>query len=242
MSVAKWTEAVGRDDDPTEAQSAGPPREIPEVFARLLDRCGGRAAAGSGLGKLALDYLVIAALSPVLLILFAAIMLAIRLDGPGPFFYGQERVGRSGRPFRMLKFRTMVPDAEKMKLELAHLNELEWPDFKITNDPRITRVGRFLRRTSLDELPQLLNVLKRDMTLVGPRACSVKLEFYERWQLRRLDVTPGIVGPAQIWRRHGNFSEKAELDILYVENASLRLDIRILLAIIPILLFKPSGK
>lgn len=198
--------------------------------------------SGSGLGKLALDYLVIAALSPVLLIVFAAIMVAIRLDGPGPFFYGQERVGRNGRPFRMLKFRTMVPDAERMKLELAHLNELEWPDFKITDDPRITRVGRVLRRTSLDELPQLLNVLKRDMTLVGPRACSVKLEFYERWQLRRLDVTPGIVGPAQIWRRHGNFAEKAELDILYVENASLRLDIRILLGIIPILLFNPSGK
>jgi lipopolysaccharide/colanic/teichoic acid biosynthesis glycosyltransferase len=124
----------------------------------------------------------------------------------------------------------MVPNADVLKKELAHLNELQWPDFKITNDPRITRMGRFLRKTSLDELPQLLNVLRGDMSLVGPRPTSFSPETYELWQTERLDVMPGITGLWQIMGRGSmEFDDRVRLDVAYIERRCVWLDIQILL-------------
>ena len=111
-----------------------------------------------------------------------------------PVFFRQNRTGKGGKRFQLFKFRTMVVNAEEMKLQLAHLNELQWPDFKITNDPRITRVGRILRKTSLDELPQILNIIRGDMSFVGPRPTSFAAETHKLWQTERLDVQPGLNG------------------------------------------------
>jgi lipopolysaccharide/colanic/teichoic acid biosynthesis glycosyltransferase len=157
--------------------------------------------------------------------------LLIKLESPGgPVMFKQKRTGKGGRPFYMFKFRTMVPNAEAMKQELAHLNELQWPDFKITNDPRITRVGRILRKTSLDELPQLLNVLRGEMSLVGPRPTSFSSETYQLWHTERLDVMPGITGLWQILGRGSmEFDERVRLDVAYIERRCLWLDFQILL-------------
>jgi lipopolysaccharide/colanic/teichoic acid biosynthesis glycosyltransferase len=123
----------------------------------------------------------------------------------------------------------MVPNAEELKAKYAHLNELQWPDFKITNDPRITRLGKFLRKTSLDELPQLFNVLKGEMSLVGPRPTSFGPETYELWHTSRLDVMPGMTGLWQVFgRAQLEFDDRLRLDIAYIERASLGLDIYIL--------------
>jgi lipopolysaccharide/colanic/teichoic acid biosynthesis glycosyltransferase len=124
----------------------------------------------------------------------------------------------------------MVYNAEELKAQLSHLNELQWPDFKITNDPRVTRVGRVLRKTSLDELPQLLNVLKGEMTFVGPRPTSFSAETYALWQTERLDVTPGITGLWQIMGRASmEFTDRVYLDVLYIEQRSIWLDFQILI-------------
>ena len=129
----------------------------------------------------------------------------------------------------MYKFRTMAPNAEELKSEYAHLNELQWPDFKITNDPRITPIGRFLRKTSLDELPQLFNVLSGEMSLVGPRPTSFGPETYKLWHTHRLDVIPGLTGLWQIiGRAQLEFDDRLRLDIAYIERASIWLDINIL--------------
>lgn len=167
---------------------------------------------------------------PLLLPVFTLCALLIKLESPGgPVMFVQLRTGKGGRRFRMYKFRTMVPNAEELKKELAHLNELEWPDFKITNDPRITRVGRFLRKTSLDELPQLLNVLKGEMSLVGPRPTSFAPDTYTLWQTERLDVIPGVTGLWQLLGRGSmEFTDRVFLDIVYVERRSIRLDVEIL--------------
>ncbi|RME90543.1 MAG: sugar transferase [Anaerolineae bacterium] len=139
------------------------------------------------------------------------------------------RTGKGGRRFPMYKFRTMVPNAEELKAKYAHLNELQWPDFKITNDPRVTRVGRFLRKTSLDELPQLINILRGEMSLVGPRPTSFGPETYKLWHTERLDVLPGLTGLWQVCgRAQLEFDERLRLDIAYMERASLWLDINIL--------------
>ncbi len=147
-----------------------------------------------------------------------------------PTLFRQPRTGRGGRRFLMLKFRTMVPNAEQMKKELAHLNEEEPPFFKITNDPRVTRVGRFLRKTSLDELPQLLNVLRGEMSLVGPRPTSFDSGAFRLWQSERLDVAPGVTGLWQILGRGRapGFAERLRMDIAYVERRCLWLDVQIL--------------
>jgi lipopolysaccharide/colanic/teichoic acid biosynthesis glycosyltransferase len=130
----------------------------------------------------------------------------------------------------MYKFRTMVPDAETLKAQYAHLNELQYPDFKITNDPRITRLGKFLRKTSLDELPQMFNILKGEMSLVGPRPTSFGPETYKLWHTSRLDVMPGLTGLWQVFgRAELEFDDRLRLDIAYIERASLRLDIFLLL-------------
>jgi lipopolysaccharide/colanic/teichoic acid biosynthesis glycosyltransferase len=180
------------------------------------------------------DLAVCLLLLPVVLPLLLLSALAIRLDSPGPIFIAQERTGRDGTPFRMLKFRTMVQNAAELKAQLAHLNVLPPPDFKIPHDPRITRVGKFLRQTSLDELPQLLNVLRGDMSLVGPRPTSFAPTTYELWHTRRLDVTPGITGLWQVKGRNTTtFDERLRLDIEYIEHRSFGLDLKILLQTLP---------
>jgi lipopolysaccharide/colanic/teichoic acid biosynthesis glycosyltransferase len=171
-----------------------------------------------------------------------AIAVAIKLDSPGPVLYAQDRVGTNGRSFRLLKFRTMVQDADKQLGELIDLTSLEEPVFKLKDDPRVTDIGGFLRRTSLDELPQLLNVLRSEMSLVGPRpeeAWLVKL--YNDQQRRRLAVKPGITGPMQVNGRGDlNFAQRLELELDYIEHYSLRRDITIMLKTIPVVL-KGSG-
>lgn len=172
----------------------------------------------------------------VCLLILPAVMAAmaicaalIWLDNPGPIFFQQLRTGKGGRRFRMYKFRTMVTNAEELKLKYAHLNELTWPDFKITNDPRVTRIGRILRKTSLDELPQIFNILKGDMSLVGPRPTSFDVSTYSLWHTERLEVLPGITGLWQISGRSDvDFDGRLRLDIEYIEKRSLWLDIKIL--------------
>ena len=163
------------------------------------------------------------------LVAMAVIAMAIRIDSPGPVVFSQHRTGQHGRRFRMLKFRTMVRDAEELKAELAHLNVLKPPDFKIPNDPRITRVGRFLRRTHLDELPQLWNVLTGEMSLVGPRPTSFAAETYRLWHTERLEARPGVTGLWQIrGRQLTEFDERLRLDIRYIDEMSVGNDLRIM--------------
>jgi exopolysaccharide biosynthesis polyprenyl glycosylphosphotransferase len=167
-------------------------------------------------------------LSPVFLIL----ALLVKVTSRGPVFFAQDRCGLGGGVFRFYKFRTMVVGAEQQKAQLAHLNEMKGPVFKIRQDPRVTRLGAVLRRTSLDELPQLWNVLRGDMSLVGPRPPTVdEVELYNAHQARRLAVVPGITGLWQVSGRNAlpDFDVWLELDIRYVESWSLWLDLRILL-------------
>jgi exopolysaccharide biosynthesis polyprenyl glycosylphosphotransferase len=178
-------------------------------------------------------------LAPVLL----AIALLIRFTSPGPILFGQVRLGLNKRRFTMYKFRSMVPDAERIQEELLHLNEMSGPVFKIRNDPRVTPIGRILRKTSLDELPQLFNVLNGEMSLVGPRALPVRDYelFNEDWQRRRFSVPPGITC---LWQIHGRnsvpFERWMELDMQYIDKWSLWLDLKILVQTIPAVL-KGSG-
>lgn len=189
--------------------------------------------------KRALDLGLILIALPVLVPLSALLALLIRLDSPGPALFRQRRVGKHGREFTCYKFRTMVVDAEARRAELAALNEADGPLFKIRNDPRITRVGQFLRRSSLDELPQLLNVLQGEMSLVGPRpGLPSEVAQYAPWHRRRLEVTPGLTGLWQVLgRSNTTFDEMVRLDIYYAENWSPWLDLRILLQTIPAVLF-----
>lgn len=170
----------------------------------------------------------------ILSILFSPFFLVmgiiIKLESKGPVFYKQERLGKNGKLFLLYKFRTMVKDADKMLSDVEKLNEAKGPIFKIRNDPRITRMGRFLRKFSLDELPQLFNVLKGEMSIVGPRPPLPKeVEEYEPWQMERLNVTPGITG---LWQISGRsdlpFDEMVKLDLYYIENWSIGYDLKIL--------------
>jgi exopolysaccharide biosynthesis polyprenyl glycosylphosphotransferase len=171
--------------------------------------------------------------------LIALIALMIKLESPGPVLFRQERVGRNGRRFEVYKFRSMIEGADEQKGALLHLNEAIGPLFKIRDDPRITRVGKWLRKLSLDELPQFYNVLRGEMSLIGPRPPLPKeVEQYQEWHKRRLEVAPGITGLSQISGRSDlTFDETALLDIYYVENWSLGLDTKILLQTIPRVLF-----
>ncbi|MBM2827144.1 MAG: Undecaprenyl-phosphate galactose phosphotransferase [Dehalococcoidia bacterium] len=185
--------------------------------------------------KRGMDIVFSTALVAILSPLWAFIVLLIKLDSPGPVYFRQQRAGTGGRPFTALKFRSMRDKAEADLSQLMDKNEATGPLFKMKQDPRITRVGRFLRRTSLDELPQLINVLLGDMSLVGPRPpLPSEVEQYERWHLKRLDVAPGLTG---LWQVSGRselpFDEMVMLDIYYIENWSLGLDIQILLRTIP---------
>ena len=181
--------------------------------------------------------------SAVLLVLLAPLMLliatAILLTSGRPVLFRQTRCGLNGRRFTLLKFRTMIPDAEARRDEVAHLNEVDGPAFKARNDPRVTPVGRLLRRFSLDELPQLFNVLAGDMSLVGPRPpIPEEVERYERWQRRRLSMKPGITGLWQVSGRAAidDVARWIELDLEYIDSWSLGLDLRILLRTIPAVL------
>jgi exopolysaccharide biosynthesis polyprenyl glycosylphosphotransferase len=171
--------------------------------------------------------------------LFAAVALAIRLDSPGPVFFAQERVGRGRRRFRIFKFRTMVVDAEARLVQVSGLNECDGAAFKIRNDPRVTRVGRWLRRLSIDELPQLWNVVTGQMSLVGPRPLPDRDVdgFDRRWLNRRFNVKPGLTC---IWQANGRhniaFDEWMELDVQYVDQWSLGLDFEIMMKTVPAVL------
>lgn len=179
--------------------------------------------------KRAIDILACLAVAPILVPLLLLIALAVYIDSPGKVLFTQLRTGKGGRRFKIYKFRSMVPNAEELKIKYAHLNELTWPDFKISNDPRITRVGKILRKTSLDELPQLLNVVKGDMTLVGPRPTSFAPETYRLWHTERLEVVPGLTGLGQVSGRSNlDFDQRLKLDIAYIERQSLMMDFRIL--------------
>ncbi|MFL5642684.1 MAG: sugar transferase [Chloroflexota bacterium] len=179
--------------------------------------------------KRTLDVLLCLIAMPVLVPVAVLVAIAVRLDSPGAVMFPQWRTGRDGRRFKMLKFRTMVHDAEERKAELAHLNILPPPDFKIPDDPRITRVGRVLRRTSLDELPQIINVLRGEMTLVGPRPTSFAASTYSLWHTARLEATPGITGLWQVTARGtSSFDVRLRLDLEYLEHMSLLTDLRIL--------------
>jgi exopolysaccharide biosynthesis polyprenyl glycosylphosphotransferase len=167
--------------------------------------------------------------------LFALIAIAIKLDSPGPVLYRQQRVGKDGRLFQMMKFRSMSQDAEQRRAALLAVNEADGPIFKIRNDPRITRVGRWLRRSSLDELPQVFNVLRGEMSLVGPRPpLPSEVEEYEEWQLGRLRAVPGMTGLWQVSGRSDvSFHDMVRLDLHYIRNWSFSLDLEILWRTLP---------
>jgi exopolysaccharide biosynthesis polyprenyl glycosylphosphotransferase len=189
--------------------------------------------------KRTLDLTLIILLGVPAILLTVLISIAIKLDSPGPVFYSGKRVGRNGRLFKMYKFRSMIIDAEERKKDLAALNEADGPIFKMKADPRLTRVGRFLRRSSLDELPQLLNVLLGHMSLVGPRPpLQEEVAQYKPWHRQRLAEIGGLTGLWQVSGRSDlTFDELVLLDIYYIENWSLALDLRILLQTIPHSLF-----
>jgi len=181
---------------------------------------------------------------PFFLPILVFIAIAIKLDDRGPVFFIQERVGLKKRLFPMFKFRTMRVDAEAMLKDIEHLNEAEGPNFKIANDPRITRAGHFLRRTSLDELPQLINVLRGEMSLVGPRPMSIRdVNLFDKGiQRKRFSVKPGITC---IWQISGRsnlpFHKWLELDLLYIDTWSLSLDLLILIKTIPVVLLRKGA-
>ncbi|MCC7369043.1 MAG: sugar transferase [Chloroflexi bacterium] len=220
---------------------------LPERFA--LHRHGGRSFIGfapvapvSWLKRafdLVFGTLAVIGLAPVM----AAIAILIRLDSPGPIFYGQERVGKDGVRFTMLKFRSMRQDADRLLEELRAQNEASGPLFKMRNDPRVTKIGRVLRRTSLDELPQLFNVLLGQMSLVGPRPpVPSEVAQYEDWQFGRLRAVPGMTG---LWQVSGRsdvpFHDMVRLDLHYIRNWSLWWDLEIILRTIPAVIGKSGA-
>jgi exopolysaccharide biosynthesis polyprenyl glycosylphosphotransferase len=164
--------------------------------------------------------------------LFIIFGILIKITSPGPVIYKQSRVGLRGRQFELYKFRTMVTNADELRKELEELNEADGPAFKISDDPRVTKIGKFLRKSGLDELPQLINILKGEMSLIGPRPpLPEETTHYERWQLRRLSVKPGLSCFWQVKpdRNSIKFEKWMELDLAYIDNWSLRLDLLILL-------------
>ena len=187
--------------------------------------------------KRMMDLVISVSSLPLLLPLTAAIAIAIKIDSRGPVFFIQQRVGLNKRLFPMFKFRTMVDGSDRMQKEFEHMNEAKGPIFKITNDPRITRVGKFLRRTSLDELPQIFNVIRGEMSLVGPRPMSIRdVDLFDKGiQRKRFSVKPGITC---LWQVSGRsllpFSKWLELDLYYITHWSLELDFKILLKTIPV--------
>ncbi len=199
--------------------------------------------ASSRLVKRALDIALIALASPLLLVIGGLVALAIRLEGDGAIFYRAARVGENGEQFHMVKFRSMVPNADEMRAELIQSHDIDPRHPKIKNDPRITRVGRIIRTTSLDELPNLVNVLMGHMSIVGPRPPTPEeVKLYEPWHMQRLQVKPGLTG---LWQVSGRseipFDEMCLLDIYYIENWSIQLDAQILMMTIPRVLLRQGA-
>ncbi len=166
-------------------------------------------------------------LSPLLII----VSILIKLESSGPILFKQERVGLRGKHFVMYKFRSMVINAEELKEKLESQNEMSGPMFKIKNDPRVTKVGKFIRKTSIDELPQLINILKGEMSIVGPRpSIPSEVEMFERWMLIRLDVKPGLTCYWQVRGRNNiGFEEWMEMDVEYVSDRNIWIDIKLIL-------------
>lgn len=196
--------------------------------------------------KRIMDLTIVLASAPFWLPLMGLITVIIKVTSPGaPAFFVQDRTGKDGHRFRMLKFRSMVPDADKLKGTLAKLNskgELAGP-LKLKDDPRITRIGRILRKTSLDEMPQVINVLKGEMSLVGPRPTSWSPTSYKLWHTERLDVLPGITGLWQLYGRGGeDFDEWLRWDILYIEKRSVVFDFIILFKTVTIFLKQKGAR
>ena len=183
-----------------------------EIFKRGIDIIG----AGSGL----------LLLSPVI----AIVACAVKFTSKGPIFFSQKRVGKNGKIFDMYKFRSMVVNAEELKEKLAHQNEMSGPMFKMKDDPRVTKIGKFIRKTSIDELPQLWNVLKGDMSLVGPRPSLPKeVKQFEKWMYKRLTVKPGLTCYWQVSGRNNiDFEDWMKLDISYVEDRNIWIDIKLI--------------
>ena len=172
----------------------------------------------------------------IFLPIYLIIVILIKMTSKGPVLYNWNVVGKNGEPFKSWKFRTMVKEADNMKIKLSDQNEMVGPVFKIKNDPRITKVGKYLRKYSLDESIQFVSILKGDMSLVGPRpAGPIELENYKDWQKRRLSVIPGLTGPWQVSGRNkvNHFDDWVKLDLEYIDNWSLWLDFKILLKTIP---------
>ena len=190
-----------------------------EICKRGIDIIG----AGSGL----------LLLSPVI----AIVACAVKFTSKGPIFFSQKRVGKNGQLFDMYKFRSMVVNAEELKEKLAHQNEMSGPMFKMKDDPRVTNVGKFIRKTSLDELPQLWNVLKGDMSLVGPRPSLPKeVKQFEKWMFKRLTVKPGLTCYWQVSGRNNiDFGDWMKLDISYVDDRNLWIDIKLIFKTILVL-------
>jgi exopolysaccharide biosynthesis polyprenyl glycosylphosphotransferase len=197
----------------------------------------------SRLVKRAIDLALIALASPLIALVFGLVALAIRLEGKGAIFYSQKRVGEGGKLFDFYKFRSMIPDADKYRAALVIQHNQDPRHPKIVDDPRVTRVGRWLRKTSLDELPNLINVLRGEMSLVGPRPPTPdEVELYESWHRQRLQTIPGMTG---LWQVSGRsdvpFDEMCLLDIYYIENWSIRLDAQILMMTVPRVLFRQGA-
>jgi len=196
-----------------------------------------QAMTGYSVKKRILDLAVCLMALPIALPVLLACAALVKLSSKGPVLFIQERTGRGGNRFKILKFRTMVPEAATMKEDLLSKNIMGGPDFKLAEDPRVTRLGHILRKTSLDEAPQLWNIMRGDMSLVGPRPTSFSAKTYDLWHTERLEVVPGLTGLWQIaGRGEIDFDDRVRLDIAYVRNRSLRLDLSILIRTIPAVL------
>ena len=220
LKIAKWQVDM-LDGIPMVTIRSGPPDSWQLIAKRLIDICG--------------SVVLLLGASPLLLL--AAIL--IKLDSPGPIFFTQERVGLHKRRFKLIKFRTMADGAEQQQELLEHLNEADGPVFKIKEDPRITRLGKVLRRFSIDELPQLFNVLRGEMSLVGPRPLPVRdiERIAVQWHKRRLSMKPGVTC---LWQVNGrsdvSFEHWVRMDLEYIDEWTLGLDLKILLKTIPVVL------
>ncbi len=183
-----------------------------EIFKRIID------IIGAGLGLILL--------SPII----AIVACAVKVTSKGPIFFSQKRVGKNGELFEMYKFRSMVVNAEELKENLEDQNEMSGPMFKIKDDPRVTKVGKFIRKTSIDELPQLWNILKGDMSLVGPRPSLPKeVEQFDNWMFKRLSVRPGLTCYWQVSGRNNiDFEDWMKLDVKYVEERNIWIDIKLI--------------
>jgi lipopolysaccharide/colanic/teichoic acid biosynthesis glycosyltransferase len=212
---------LSEDSSPARTELEGSNKDTNNRFYLKMKRGGDVMASAAGL----------AALLPIL----AGIALLIRAEGRGPILYSQERVGKNGRRFKFYKFRSMVLNADAIKAQYMQFNEASGPIFKMKNDPRVTRVGRILRRYSLDELPQLWNVFRGDMSLVGPRPhLPAEVSQYSEEQEARLLVEPGLICLREVsGRSRLSFEQWVEMDLAYIRNRSLKMDVRILMKAIP---------